>query len=231
MAAVFFRFDGGNPQHVRGVRITNCTFADEGLFSISLDQFDGAPKGQYYFSDVVVQDNSFLRSSGGVWIRADDVTIDRNYFEDVGLTQATRTYELDSNTGRFFSRVRAQFHQVASPDNSLRIQRAAVVECFDAAHVQVRHNIFVRCGEAQATAGIGTNLEGLCISASKARSAVFRDNEIFERQPLPAVPPAINCSTAAGSYDVQCAANRVLIGTSMPHAPMRATVDWTRARP
>ena len=231
MAAVFFRFDGKAPQRVETVRVTNCTFADEGLFCISLDQFDGVPQGRYFFSDIVVRNNSFLRCTGGLWIRGDGVTIEGNYFEDVGLAQALQAYEQAPVEGRFFSRFRAQSNQVAALDNSLRIQRSAVVECFDGSRVRVQDNVFVHCGEAQLTGPDQRNLEGLYVSASKGRNAVIRGNSAYERRPLPATPPAFNCGTLPGNYNVDCEDNRLGIGSPPPQRPVRPTVDWAREQP
>lgn len=231
MAAVFFRFDREEPQTVQTVRVTNCTFEDEGLFCISLDQFDGAPQGRFFFSDIVVRDNSFLRCTGGVWVRGDGITIEGNYFEDVGLSQALQAYERAPLEGRFFSRFRAQSNQVATPDNSLRIQRGAVVECFDAWRVRVQNNVFVHCGESQLMGRDQGNLEGLFASASKGRGAIIRGNSAYERRQLPAVPPAFNCASRPGDYHVECEDNRVKIGSPPPQPPVRPSVDWEREQP
>jgi hypothetical protein len=230
LAAVFFRFDGKAPQPVQTVRVTNCTFADEGLFCISLDQFDGAPQGKYFFSDIAIRNNSFLRSTGGLWIRGEGITIEGNYFEDVGLSHALQAYEQAPVEGRFFSRFRARSNQVATLDNSLRIQRGAVVECFDGSRIRVQDNVFVHCGETQLTGPNQKNLEGLYISASRARSAMIRGNSAYERRPLPAIPPPFNCGTISGEYHVECKDNRLRIGSQPPHRPVRPTVDWTRER-
>lgn len=209
--AVLLAFRRGFEHEISDVTIQNNYFTNNWEFAISIDQFE-FPGNRAYLHDIHIAGNVFRNSTAGVWARGANIWITGNTFDNVGLSWLSSRYALDRSSGRFLSLFRSSAGQRPAPDNTIQMQRAAVVETDDARGVWILDNMFVNCATAQLSGALQPS-DAVYVASGGSQGLQMVGNRAYEDHSLAGPLPPFACSTVAGSV---CSGNQVLVGQRPP---------------